>query len=207
MGAGPYVVKQGDHLLQLALANGFDADAVWNDSQHDSLRDQGRTPHLLKPGDTLYFPEPRRTKLTVKTGKSHTFVVQVPKMNVSVTFVGKELANAACTVRFGQRSLDATTDADGKLSVQVPVNVSIVDVEFTALGYHQRLKVGHLDPVTVPSGQIQRLQNLGYLPRGDDDQTLRLSRAFARYQRANKLSVSGAADDDTVQHLEDAHGC
>lgn len=34
----PRVIRQGDYLLQLAHAFGFDADAVWNDPQNEGIR-------------------------------------------------------------------------------------------------------------------------------------------------------------------------
>lgn len=207
MSTQSYTVQQGDHLPQIALKFGVAANDIWSDARQDPLRDAGRTPYLLYPGDVLTFEAPEKRTFAVQTGKAYTFVAKVPPMKVSVTFTGSELANAACTIRFGKRSLDATTDGSGKLSFSAPVNVQIFEVEFKDLGYVQQLKVGHLDPVSEQSGQVQRLQNLGYLPRGDADQTMALGRALARYQMDNNLPVSADADDATLAHLEDTHGC
>jgi hypothetical protein len=201
-----HVVRTGDHLEQLASRYGFDANEVWNNPKHDGLRKQGRTAHLLCAGDLIYFPEPKRKWLPLEVGKVNNFTVKTPNITVSVAFKGDKLANAKCVVHHLAPPNTFTTDGNGKLSFSAPVNVSVFDVEFPAVGYHQRLQVGHLDPPTERSGQVQRLQNLGYLPKGSDKGDA-FTAAVERYQRDHSLTVTGEVDDATRGHLEGAYGC
>ncbi len=52
----PYIVRQGDFLMKIAHAQGFDADVVWSDPKNEGL-ERTRDPNLLHPGDLLWVPE------------------------------------------------------------------------------------------------------------------------------------------------------
>jgi hypothetical protein len=153
----------------------------------------------LCTGDIIYYPEKPRVWRPVKLGRVNAFTnVAVPKVKVILTFKG--LANAKCTVKQLPPAKNAfVTDRNGKLEFEAPVGDSIFDIEFPDHSSHQ-VRVGYLDPVSEPSGQEQRLANLGYL-RGDRS----LEDAVSAYQADQNLMVTGQMDDATRKHLEDGH--
>lgn len=198
MDTRPYVVREGEHLLQIATREGFDADSVWNDPKHDDLRKRGRTPDFLCAGDVLTIPDKPRKWVAAKVGQVNAFTAKVPKVKVSVAFAG--MANTACIVHGIPPPNAFATDGDGKLEFHCPVHVATVNVEFPNHSRHQ-VGVGHLDPISEVSGQSHRLQNLGYLRSGTS-----FAAAVAAFQQDQKLTVSGQMDDATRDTLEKSHG-
>ncbi len=118
---------------------------------------------------------------------------------------GRPLANAPCTVRELPNATGLTTDGGGRLSIDAPVTAEAVTVVFTDPPISQRLRVGYLDPVSVPSGVAHRLANLGHLRTIDshagdiDDQEL--ATAIRRFQRSRGLPITGEVDETTRAKL------
>ena len=79
------------------------------------------------------------------------------------------------------------------------------------------LKIGHLDPVDEISGQMARLNNLGYnagdpdAPPGksdeDKERSTQLQSAIEEFQCDHDLKVDGACGKKTQEKLLDVHGC
>ncbi len=208
----PYVVRSGDHLPLLAHKMGFDADTVWNDPKNADLKKLRGSPNILCVGDILYVPKtpPPKSWLPVKVGGSNSFVATVPTIPLSVSFAqgGKPIANADCVLHGMPPPNKFTTDGDGKLAVNVPIQVQLLVVEFPKVPLVRKLRIGHLDPATEPSGIAQRMQNLGYLaPRTDPSNEAALAQALAAFQKDNGLPTTGEVDADTQSALEKAHGC
>jgi hypothetical protein len=208
----PYVICQGDHLSKIAARHGFDADAVWNDTHNDDLRARRPDPHILCACDVLYIPAPKPPAwLGVTEGAVNRFTVTVPKVKVSVVCAqdGKPIANAACIIHCPGTQIQATTGGDGLLEFVAPAHVASVMLEIPSQSIVKRLQIGHLDPVEEPSGILQRLRNLGYVPGAaavlDADAALRL--AVKAFQEDKGLTVSGELDDETVARLKSEHKC
>lgn len=209
----PYVVRQGDYLPKIAARMGFDANSVWNTSANADLRFQRKDWHMLCPGDVLYVPPPTTKWMPVTIGSLNRFVGTVPTVALRAVFrhAGKALSGAACTVHGLPEPNQFLTDADGKLTLRVPVAIDAVIVEFSKPHLLQRLRVGHLDPIGVPSGVYQRLRNLGVntssgpLPADFDEGVL--SEALGVFQSNRGLEVTGIADDATTARLRSEHGC
>jgi Putative peptidoglycan binding domain len=208
----PYVIRQGDHLTKLAARLGFDADEVWNDDANADLRKLRTDPHVLCAGDVLYVPEAKPPKwLSLQVGSVNRLVATVPKVKISLTLAqgGKAIANEDCVVHGLPPPNEFTTDGAGALSFDAPVDVEFVTLEFPSLSLVRRMRIGHLDPVTEPSGVLQRLTNMGHvapaaLAAGGDQA---LSQALRAFQSAQGLTVTGELDNATRKQLEDTHGC
>ena len=68
------------------------------------------------------------------------------------------------------------------------------------------IKIGYLDPVEEVSGQIGRLDNLGYFP-GDGTDEDQFKSAIEEFQCDNGLTVDGDCGPGTQAKLKEIHGC
>jgi hypothetical protein len=215
----PYVVRQGDHLLGLAAAGGFDAETVWNDPANADLKKLRVTYNILWPGDILQVPDPDPSWTPVQTGTTNAFTTGEHKpLTISHTFKRGDAPMANKKYRtLGGTSDDAskTTDDQGKATFDVPVEADSVQILFED-GSSYVLLVGHLDPATTLPGAEQRLLQLGYLDDVGDltnDEDARAERdqcvgvALSAFQAKNDLPSTGVLDAATAQKLAEVYGC
>src|SRR5208337_3857442 len=98
----------------------------------------------------------------------------------------KPIANASCTLSLGGTSSNVTTDGTGKLEQVIQPDthdgsITIQDPQTPFQGTTIPIKIGNLDPVDQVSGQVARLNNLGYLP-GDGTDSTALESAIEEFQ-------------------------
>lgn len=215
----PYVVRAGDYLSRLAHRMGFDAKEVWEHAANRDLRARRDNPEMLAPGDILHVPprEPR-APLALRVGASNRYRVHVPTTRVRLA-VGRgasRLANAPFRFELPGEAgaggdpvviAEGTSDGEGFVEAELPIEASIVLLVFPDAGIDYRVRVGHLDPIDEEAGLRSRLRHLGYLvpagvaPGGHD---LRLGlRAF---QHDHGLTITGALDNDTRRAILEEHG-
>jgi hypothetical protein len=208
----PYIVRQGDYLAKLAFVLGFDADEVWNDPKNADLKTLRPNPNILAPGDILYVPEKKPDDgLPIEKGADNNYSAPVPKVEVVLVFRSDDqpLANEPCEV-LGLDGADPSTDADGKLTLKIPVTIRQVSVHFTGPDLTYDIRVGDMDPHTEDSGVKKRLANLGFFPQTsrrnpDIDEDEMLGAALSLFQKANGLEPTGKIDDATRKALIDGH--
>lgn len=208
----PYIVRPGDHLTLIAHRLGLDVDTIWNDPKNADLKKLRGTHHILCAGDVLYVPETPSPRHPLTTGALNTYVTDVPTVSLVLTFkqCGKPMASASCVVHGLPDATTMTTDGAGTLNLTVPVTVRELAVEFPDVPLIRHVSLGDLDPITEPSGVVQRLRNLRYLSYFTTIQpsdTAGLKRVLSKFQEANGLPVTGTLDDPTRSALEQAHGC
>lgn len=212
----PYIVRQGDHLTRLAYVHGFDADTVWNHERNAELREMGRSPDILAPGDILYLPVKPKDGLAFSAGSGNRYRAQVPKIKVSLTFMDADqvLANERYEVHglgtdgsSGQSALHET-DGDGTVELELPVTTREVTIVFPNQNIAYEVRVGDMDPLAEMAGIQKRLENLGYLPRERESaaEGAYVQAAIAEFQKKHGLSPTGTIDDQTSKLLKDEHG-
>src|SRR4029077_2470751 len=104
------------------------------------------------------------------TDKRHQFQAKKPALKLRLALEDayeKPIANAPCILVLDGDSRNVTTDGSGKIEQDIPPDVHdailVVQDEQTPLNNTQiEIKIGDLDPVEEISGQIARLDNLGY---------------------------------------------
>lgn len=210
----PYVVRQGDYLARLAYVHGFDANEVWNHAQNAELREMGRTPELLNPGDILYLPVKPKEGLSFSAGGPNRYQAKVPTVKVSMTFKDAEgvLSDEPYEVHGlgtdGSSGQPETrkTDGNGNVELELPVTTREVTIVFPNQNVAYEVRVGDMDPVSEMSGVHKRLQNLGFADRDPHGAIGDTEGAIRAFQKANELSPTGALDDETTQLLRDQHG-
>lgn len=205
----PYVVQQGDTLTKLSSMRSFIAGEVWEDEKNADLRKRRPDMDVLAPGDVIYLPDPQKSWLPIAKGATNRYVATVPKVTVHVVLQdedGKPLSDTPCVIRGLGDPIARRTEADGGLSIEVPVLAREIAVELPDRGLVYPVRVGDLDPIEERSGVAMRLVHLGYLPGLDAGDPAAVERAIAAFQSAQGIEPTGALDDATRAALETAHG-
>lgn len=236
--AGYYTIQQGDYLSKIASINGFaNYHTIWDHPNNAALKKKRQDPNVLFPGDKLFIPEKEERKESSITGKRHTFVVTKQSLKLRLVLEDcyeKPIANAPCTLMVDGEARQVTTDASGKIEQQIPATLKeaflIINDEQTPFENDAiPIKVGHLDPVEEISGQIARLNNLGYFAgdvnpaqqtagdggsnddgkdcNGDRKNDDEFRSAVEEFQCDHGLQVDGKCGPITQAKLKKVHGC
>jgi hypothetical protein len=205
----PYVIRQGDYLKKLAFVHGFDADEVWDDPKNAELKRLRKDPDILAPGDVVHLPAAKKEGLPLQKGAANAYQVKVPRRETTLRFAGPlgPYANEAFTVEGLGEPISGTTDAEGSLTLSIPVAAAEVQVRFDRRRKVFRLHVGHMDPISEPSGVQARLAQIG-LYHGPlngqlDEDTLS---ALAVFQEKQGLPVTREPDEATLKALQEQYG-
>jgi len=211
-----HVVRQGEHLARIIRAYGFtDVDQVWDHGPNRLLRDQGRTPATLAPGDLVTVPEMQLRTITRATEQRHTVRVKQRVVRLALTLrdaQGRPAANVPCTLRLGHEDRALVTTADGAIDEMIPAHLEEIDLAVGACdsplaNTSLRVLVGHLDPVDLVSGQEARLNNLGYRAgTGGDVGDAAFRSAVEEFQCDQGLTVDGICGPKTRTKLVAVHG-
>lgn len=211
----PYVIRQGDTLLRIALMFGVEPEDIRNEQKNEKLREDIDS-RMLPVGEILYVPRPRPPQLTVSPQTSNRFQAKIPRQHIAVTFEDARgpLANEAYKL-YGleEDPVEGTLDADGTFEKDVPMNVDHLRIVFERRFVEHEIWVGHLAPLRQDLGVEARLLHLAYLPieqRVGTPYTFAdreaLSRTVSTFQKAFGLHETGFADEPTRSKLRDRHG-
>jgi hypothetical protein len=215
--AGNYTVQQGDHLAKIAKTFGFsDWQTIWNHPNNADLKNQRQNPNVLYPGDVVYVPDRQLREESRSTDAKHNFVKKASDLKLRLTLrdqYEQPIANASCSLTLGVKSDTVTTDGDGKIEVDIQPDdhdgvLIIQDPETPFDNTPISFKIGDLDPVDETSGQVARLNNLGYFA-GDLQQPdpATFQSAVEEFQCDNQLTVDGICGPNTQAKLKAVHGC
>jgi N-acetylmuramoyl-L-alanine amidase len=212
-----YTVQQGDHLSKIAKDNGFtDYTVIWNHPENADLKKQRQNPNVLLPGDQIFVPGMEEKQESGATDKRHTFTVDKKILKLRLVLEDiyeKPIAGAQCALLVGDQTFQVTTDSQGKLEQEIPLDSTEA---FLAIRGDQTpfaneviaIKIGHLDPIDELSGQIARLNNLGYFPGDlDGSDADAFQSAVEEFQCDHGLKVDGDCGPKTQAKLKEVHGC
>jgi len=203
-------VQQGDHVSALTDKFGFrELKTIWDHPNNAALKKKRKDPHILFPGDEIFIPDKEEKTVQGATAKLHTFHVKTEplKLKLLVQDINhKPRANAECRLDIDGAVTFEKTGADGTITKVIPKSAKRGTLALPDLDVP--LLIGHLDPVEEESGQIARLDNLGY-EAGDVDSpdAERLKSAIEEFQCDNDLTVDGICGAATQAKLKDVHGC
>lgn len=205
----PYIVRSGEYLAKIAMAEGFDTQDTWEAPENNSLVASGRDPGVLLAGDVLRLPPRAARAQGLRLGASNVFSAHIRSIAVSVRILELDspVADAACRVSWDDTSQEMRTDSQGQIVFDVPVMVRGVRVYFPERNAVYELAVGDLDPCETPSGVAQRLGNLGYL-RPSYEESLADDSLLAGAQRRFLRDRGDDTDDGEVgaKKLKEVHG-
>jgi peptidoglycan hydrolase-like protein with peptidoglycan-binding domain len=169
--AGMHTVKQGEYMAFIAAQYGFtNWQTIWNLPQNANLKSQRQNPNVLFPGDQVYVPDPAVKNVAKPTDNTHTFKLKNSTLKLLLTLQDmyeKPIANAKCVLSLDGNTVNVTTDGNGGINQDIPPKtqsgILVIQDSQTPLNNTQiPILIGNLDPVDQVSGQIARLNNLGY---------------------------------------------
>jgi hypothetical protein len=226
-----YKVEQGDYLSKIARKYDFtDYKPIWNDPRNGALKQKRESPNVLFPGDVLVIPDKADKQIGKQTTQAHLFVV--PNATVLLQIVLKDLdfkplAGIDYVLNFNDKTTAASADASGLVQATVDISKSHAGTltlrnPKQALNVEAGVLVGNLNPVAMPSGQVARLNNLGYfagkLATGDamDQKQDIAPKELAHFKSAVEEfqcdhmgpgSVDGVCGTHTQKKLKEVYGC
>jgi len=212
-----HTVEQGEYLGLIAKNYGFaSVSTIWNHDNNADLRGLRKNPNVLLPGDQIFIPDKQTKQVDVTTGQVTRLRVRQDKIVLRLVLderFGEPLANAECEVSIDGKTKGLTTDADAAVEFEVPLSAQSIEFIMKEEGSRLQgiaipLKIGHLDPVEVETGQVARLNNLGYFagPLDQVDEKL-LPSAIEEFQCDQGLQVDGKCGPKTQAKLKEVHGC
>jgi N-acetylmuramoyl-L-alanine amidase len=209
-----HIVKQGECISSIARRHGFsDWHTIYDDAQNRQLKKKRPNPHMLHPGDEVSIPEREKKSLSLSTGKVHEIKATIPKRRLKLVLrdgAGKVLANAPYMIEGVGLFAAGHTDDDGKL--EQTVSALLQTARLSIAGYAWELRLGTLNPMSDTdddgvSGVQGRLANLGFYG-GAVDGVLgpRTRDAIVAFEQEHGLKVTGKAEGDFLDKLEEVHG-
>lgn len=201
-------VSDGGSIDSVAFEEGFAPETLWRLPENANLHEGGRKRTVLKEGDSVHVPDKRVKTETRETDQVHRFRRKgVPALfTLRYLIAGKPISDHRWTLRVAGREIHGRTDAQGELQARVPPNVTTGSLSFDGMA-DIALNFGRLEPVETHRGAAQRLVNLGYSLRPEDEReaTERFSTTLAKFQANCGLPATGVMDDDTQAALIAAH--
>lgn len=201
-------------MARVALRYGFtDYRVIYEHPDNAPLKKKRPNPNVLHPGDRVVIPDKDvKVESGFATDRLHRFRLRRPRKELRVRLLGHDgspLAGVAYTLEIAGREVEGTTDDDGRLKHEVPIDEGVLNLKVA--GRVLRLQTGHLNPLNADddgvTGAQARLLNLGYDPGPADGTSGRRTRAaLALFQHDEKLDVSGRLDEGTRERLTERHG-
>lgn len=212
-----YTAQQGDYVSKIAKDNGFtDYTIIWNHPNNADLKNKRANPNVLMPGDEIFIPDMEQKQESGATDKRHTFQVKKDTLKLRLVLEDiyeKPIAGAQCALLVDGRVYQLTTDGNGKLEQEIPLDAKegVLTIRGDQTPFANEvipIKIGHLDPVDEISGQVARFNNLGYsagpLDGSDEDA---FNSAVEEFQCDHGLKVDGICGTQTQNKLKQVHGC
>lgn len=202
----PSPIRQGECVCSVAARTGLTWQKIWDAPQNDPLREAGRHPNLLLPGDELFVPERELASESLATGRKHKLVVQGSLATIHIKLVAnlEPLPDEPWVIEHPGGKLEGTSDGEGRLEAKLPAQAERATLLLPDRRLRFTLKLGALDPVDTPSGAQGRLRNLGLATSDQVDE--HADEALLGYQRLAALDETGELDDATIDALRDEYG-
>jgi hypothetical protein len=204
-------VRPGECMSSIAFRYGFAPETVWNRPENDALRVLRKNPNVLFGGDEVFVPDRVARRVTASVDRVHRFERRAVPESFQLQLLdadGRGRASLPYTFEVDGRRLEGRTDADGWVRQPIPPDASsaLLIVHGPEEDEELSIELGHLDPVSEPTGAQARLRQLGFdcpdTGRWDEGTSI----ALRLFQLSRELPAHGEHDEDTLRLLEDAYG-
>jgi hypothetical protein len=232
-----HTVEQGEHISSIAEKYGFgDYRKIWDHAGNAELRKNRANPNVLFPGDVVQIPDRVIKAETGATGQVHIFELLDEPLKLCLVIEDlyrNPISEAECRLMVAGKSYKLTTDDRGQIEQKIErdahkATLTVKHPLFSDRETQFPLKIGHLDPADEVSGQIARLNNLGYdagaVPEkpfvAEEAEEVQKSPQFRSaveefqcdFMGQNNLAVikqvvDGICGPKTQKALLEAHGC
>jgi Putative peptidoglycan binding domain len=209
VGAGNYIVEEGDCLNSIAFENGFFWKTLWDLPENHELKSARKDPDMLMPEDRVTLPDLRLKQEDGATEKKHRFKRKGVPAKLRLRFLkqGKPLANVNYVLEVdGAKIAEGKLGADGEFEHPILPNAksAVIRVGNDEPKTVHTFKLGTVPPVECRIGVVRRLKNLGYTIYDDDADSL--DSALKRFQKESGMVVTGKPDQKTRDELVKKHG-
>lgn len=215
-----HVVEQGDHVPKIATDHGLVLwQTIWDHPANAAVKELRGNPCVLMPGDSLEVRKAEPREESCATQQRHRFKAKTPVLVLRMKTLDvsrRPVAEAAATLWVSGSFEQMKTGKDGMIERSIPSDARAgrMRIEGAGLagGIDVALGIGELDPVEEVTGQIGRLNNLGYdagpveVPRNAAAQK-QLDSAIEEFQCDQGLKVDGLCGPATQKKLREVHGC
>ncbi len=212
IGEGEYEVRPGDCMSSIAAQSGHFWETIWNDPANEGLRDAGRDPNVLLPGDRITIPPLEPKQEPGESEMLHRFVRlgEPTKLRLQILDDDQPVANQPWELQVDGKTYSGTTDPQGKLEVDIRGSAGraslVVGTEENGQ-YLYDLDLGDMDPVESIRGVQKRLQNLGFHCPDHGQLDEETQQAILAFQKRYELPETGQPDERTRTTLKEKHGC
>lgn len=203
-------VGQGDCCLSVSAKAGLFFQTVWDDPANSALKAKRKLPNVLMPGDVLEVRPTEERRDDGASTRLNTFVLKgVPaRLRLRLRIQRQPVANKPVTLIVDGAQTSARTDGDGRVDISIPPAALEARLRIDGEPGEFLLRLGFLDPLEETSGLQGRLFNLGFDPRGIDNQYGSNTRkAMQDFQKSKSMKPTERPDSPTRAALESEYGC
>ena len=199
-------VGTGETTSSLAKKNGFFWRTIWDHPENAALKAKRKDPNVLFADDDIFIPEKQTKEVSKGCEQEHVFTLkgEPAKLKIRLLKLGQPRAGEEYVLEVDGDLIDGKTDGDGKIEHFIPPDAKSGRLIMKNGKETYSLKLGNLDPLDLPSGIQQRLNNLGYSCGGEMGEIGELTKkALKEFQADYKLPESGEADAATKAKLKE----
>lgn len=207
---GATKVQEGDCCLSLSAKSGLFFQTVWDDPANAALKAKRKLPNILMPGDVLEVRPTEERREDGASTKLNSFVLKgVPaRLRLRLRIRREPLANKPVRLIVDGAESAARTDAEGRVDISISPQAREARLRIDGEPGEFLLRLGFLDPLDEVSGLQGRLFNLGFDPRGIDNQYGKNTRkAMQDFQKSKSMKPTERPDGPTRAALETEYGC
>ena len=210
-----HIVEQGEHLSGIAAQNGFSSfRVIWDHPQNAELKQKRKNPNILFPGDRLFIPDKELREESRATDQLHRFEAAREELQLRVKVLDltdKPVSGPCFLVAGGVPNPMAENDNVFEGFIQSDVKEARMEFPDSRPKLKVSLAPGRLDPINTPSGQRERLNNLGYFAGYTEGNAEQFEFAVEEFQCDHQKELglkkpTGVCDAKTQALLEKVHG-
>jgi N-acetylmuramoyl-L-alanine amidase len=212
-----HVVQPGEHIGLIAARYGFsDYKEIWEHDNNSALRNKRSNPMILAAGDEIFIPKKDGISIKIKQFEAHTITLNIAEyqLRVKCLDLNRQTITRNSILTRDNGDTIATVLEEDIYTATIRANDTKLDMTFPdapplPAKDEIPLVIGGLNPITEPSGQQQRLNNLGYFAGFDDEpdpESTQFKWAVEEFQKDNGLTVDGKCGPKTQEKLESVHG-